>query len=170
MWCYLAWHKLLPWPGLVWLVPTSHKAVLLWLVAIFILAIPAIPALPIVASSGAQLAAPLEWHPSLPNSVHDLNLPIPSQTTSLTLTDAPVIRYSKLEQKYQVFQLSQLVDFTDLSLAGQNLKTQLNRFAGKTTEVFQDFFHDPHSCMSFTSKTTSRFFSAKLSALQRVLP
>ena len=101
---------------------------------------PAIPALPIVASSGAQLAAPLEWHPSLQNSVHDLNLPIPSQTTSLTLTDAPVIRYSKLEQKYQVFQLSQLVDFTDLSLAGQNLKTQLNRFAGKTTEVFQDFF------------------------------
>ena len=137
-----------PWPGLAW--PrspthhhsplTTHQAMMFWLVSIF--ATPTIiSAMPMVAPAGAEsMVAPLEWHPSLPNSVHDLSLPVPGQTTWLTLTDAPVIRYSKLEQKYQVFQLSQLVDFTDLSLAGQNLKTQLSRFSGKTTEVFQEFF------------------------------
>ena len=96
---------------------------------------------PLKATKGSrQIPPPLEWHPNLAATVHDLHLPVEGQSTWLTLSDAPVIRHSKLEQKYQIFQLSQLVDFSNISIAGQNLKTQLDRFSGKTTEVFEGFY------------------------------
>ena len=89
-----------------------------------------------------QVASPgaLQWFPYMEPSSHKLHLPGESQDTTLTLSDAPIIRHSQLQEKYQLFSIKKLVDFTNVSLTGANLAVQLQRFGEDTVDVHQEYF------------------------------